>query len=182
MVQLEVSRIEESVGIAEITPSLLTQMAVNASSMSRAVRAYNVWKYGEWISQESGKSLAKATPIEGFAAALGCQLRELGDMTFARTMTQNRDEFIKSQGKLIAKLQLESARLWNTGDREGWNLKQREIAAWMQTLDPKDKNDIIKAARTSPDWRTTTGIMHDNFMKKFAPTGSPPLPAENTER
>jgi hypothetical protein len=170
----------ESVSVVEITPALVQQMAVNAASMSRAVRAYNVWKYGEWISQESGKVLARATPIEGFAAALGFQLRELADMSFARTLIQNRDEFVKSQGKLIAKLQLEAARLWNADDKAGWDLKQREIAAWMQTLDPKDKDDIIKAARTSSDWRITTEIMRDNFDKKFNPQGTPPLPADNS--
>ena len=173
----------ESVSVTEMLPSLVTQMAVNVSSLSRMHRAYYVWKYGEWISQETGKTLAKATKTETIAAALGFQLRELADIGFANALTTKRKEFIKSQAKLISKLQLEAARLWRNDDREGWELKQREIVAWQQVLDPKDRRDVMKAARLSSDWRTTTEIMTDNFNQKYAPvTGSPELPAENTER
>jgi hypothetical protein len=158
-------------------------VTANVSSLSRFHRAYYVWKYGEWISQETGKTLAKATKTETIAAALGFQLRELADIGFANDLITRRKEFIKSQAKLISKLQLEAARLWNSDDREGWELKQREIIAWQQVLDPMDRLDVMKAARLSSDWRTTTEIMTDNFNQKYAPvTGSPELPAENTER
>jgi len=173
----------ESVSVTEMLPSLVTQMADNVSSLSRFHRAYYVWKYGEWISQETGKTLAKATKTETIAAALGFQLRELADIGFANDLITRRKEFIKSQAKLISKLQLEAARLWNSDDREGWELKQREIIAWQQVLDPMDRLDVMKAARLSSDWRTTTEIMTDNFNQKYAPViGSPELPAENTER
>jgi hypothetical protein len=170
----------ETVSLVEITPGLLNDLAVNASSWSRATRAYYVWKYGEWISQETGKTLARATSIEGLAAAFGFPLRELGDMSFARTMMQNRATFIKDQSKTIAKLQLEAARLWNNDDKEGWESKLRQISMIVQVLDPKDKEEIIKAARGTSDWRTTTEIMKDDFMKKFKPLGSPELPTDNS--
>jgi hypothetical protein len=172
----------EQVNVTEVLPHLVTQMTDNVSSLSRAHRAYYVWKYGEWVSQETGKILSKATPTETIAAALGFQLRDLADSRFATDRMKDRKKFIKEHAKLINKLQVEASRLWRAGDRDGWEQKQREITIWTQVLDSRDRDAVAKATRGTTDFRTRVEIITDNFNTKFKPTGSPNLPAANTPR
>ena len=170
----------ENVTVAEITPALIEKMAVNASSASRAVRAYQVWKYGQWISQQSGKVLARATPVEGFAALLGFQLRELADMSFVRAKTSDRESFLKENAQIISKLRLEAGRAWSNGDKVEWESKINQINAMQQMYDPLDWADLHKRSLGSVEFRTYTEIMTDDFNKKFLRLGSPALPENNT--
>jgi hypothetical protein len=153
----------ETVSVTDLDPMLITRLTDNASSLSRLHRWYWINTMGEWRSQETGKTLTKATSMEQIAGAMGFQLRDLADAQFTVGIEKARTEFIREQAKLINKLQIEAARLWQSGDKEGWTQKQREITMWQQALNSRDRDAVSKAARKRFEWRTWTEIQRQHW-------------------
>ena len=169
----------ENSGEIKLSPMLITKLTDNASVGGRLHRWYWVYKANEWRSLESGKVLTSATDIEQIAAILGFQLRDLADASFTADLTRTRKAFIKDQAKLINKIQIEGARLWANGDKEGWRGKMNEIKMWMQVLDSRDREAVIGAARKRPEWRTWVQIQReywDSVYLNGSTAGQQPAP------
>ena len=163
----------EQVGVAEVTPMIAQALAENMSSASRALKAYYVYKYGVYASQETGKALTLTTPAESIAALFGVPLREIGDLNSMTFAINNRQAFIKGNGKMVVKLRNEAMRALTSGDEDTYQHKLNVSSALLQGYDVKDRYDIIKWANGQSSMKTVTQKYRDLFMKKF-PKGQLP--------
>tara|TARA_R110000751_G_scaffold289163_2_gene395389 strand:- start:196 stop:5232 length:5037 start_codon:yes stop_codon:yes gene_type:complete len=176
----------ETGSVTELDPMLITRLTDNASSMSRMHKLFYAYHYGEYISSETGKVLARNTPIESVAIALGIQLRDLADANFANSLMTNRRDYLKAEGKIIGRLRLEAERLWRDGNKREWELKQREIMMRTQVYNSRDRLEINKRSMGSRDWRSYVERTVDQFTNKLGTHTNnriaAPLPAPNTSR
>jgi hypothetical protein len=157
----------EQVGIADVTPMIAQAMAENVSSLSRALKAYDVYRYGVNASQNTGKVTSFATPVESIAALFGIPLREIADMEHLSANVKHRKEFIKGHAEIIVKLRNEAMRALNEGDVDKFNLKLKISSAHLQLYDPEDRYAIIDAANKSKQFKTTVQGYRDQFLKTF---------------
>ena len=157
----------EQVGVAEVTPLIAKALAENVSTLSRAMKAYYVFKYGVFTSQATGKTLTFATPMESMAALLGVPLRDIGDLSYISGNINRRKEFIKENANIVAKLRNEAFRALNNGDIDTYTARIQTSAAFLQTYDIGDRYDIIKSANGKASMKTIYQGFSERYMKAF---------------
>jgi hypothetical protein len=162
-----------NVAVTDLVPSLLTNMALNASTLSRMHRAYYVLKYNEWRSQETGKVMTKATTTESIAAMLGFNLRELADGKFTQSLIRKRKDIIKDSAKLIGRLQVEASDHWRNGDKEAWRSSMDQITAWTQIYDPPMRAAISKRVIETVQAKTAAQNYRERAERDLAPISQP---------
>jgi hypothetical protein len=160
----------EQVGVTEVTPEIVKAMAENISTASRALRAYYVFKYNVWASQETGKALTFASTAESVAAAFGIPLREVADLDVLAHKSTNRQEFLKEYGQPVVKLRQEAFRALHDGDEETYYRKLKVSMALLQVHDIEDRYAIINWANNQAGSKTVVNEIRDRFMQKFPDT------------
>lgn len=157
----------EQVGVAEVTPLIAKALAENVSSLSRAMKAYYVYKYGVFTSQTTGKALTFATPMESMATLLGVPLRDVGDISYISGNMTRRKEFIKENSNIVVKLRNEAFRALNAGDLDTYQARINTSAAFLQSYDIGDRYAIIKSANAQASMKTVYQGYAERFMKSF---------------
>lgn len=166
----------EQVGMAEMTPLVLSALTENISSASRLMKAYYVYKYGVFASQETGKALTFATPAESIAAALGIPLREIADLSIMTYALNNRSDFIKENGKPILRLRNEAMRSLVIDDNIPEFEQKLDVAsALLQVYDVEDRYDILEWVNRQQQSQTISQRYRDKVMKVFPSRQLPEL-------
>ena len=160
----------EQVGTAEVTPLILKSIGENFSTASRMMKAYYVWRYNVFASQETGKALTFASGVESVAAALGIPLREVADLDVISYKINNRSAFLKDNGTPVLRLRMEALRALANGDMDKYHANLDVSAALLQVHDMEDRYAILDWVNNQASSRTVVQGYRDRFMKKF-PSG-----------
>jgi len=168
--------------VTDILPEMLSDIGDNLSVLSRAQRAYHVIKYGEWISQESGKAITSATPMEAFAAALGIQPRDIAEIDWMRHQIDEDKTFTKDMAKRVRQLQLEALRARGQGDVDTYNRKLRIVVALTQHLPSPQRMKIHVAGSRLPNHATVVEEMKAMVLRTLGIDAALSGASENTNR
>lgn len=171
----------ETASVTDVLPDMVSDIADNISTLSRVQRAYWVLRYGEWISQETGKTITKATPAEAIAAALGIQPRDIAEVDYMRNILDQDKDQIKAVAKRVKQLQLEAWRAHSQGDKDTFARKLRIVTAITQPYDTRTRHKILEAGSKTPQYRDQVEYMRSSVMRQF---GAQPLrnqPERNTQ-
>jgi hypothetical protein len=166
----------EQVGTVEMSALVLKTLTENISSASRLMKAHYVYKYGIFASQETGKALTFATPMESVAAFFGIPLREVADLSIMTYALNNRSDFIKENGKPILRLRTEAMRsLVLDDDVQQFKHKLDIASALLQVYDIKDRYDILEWVNRQQQSKTIIQRYRDKVMKVFPSRQLPEL-------
>ena len=171
----------ETTSVIDVTERAMLDIADNISTLSRAQKAYHVYKYGVFVSQESGKALAQATTMEALAAALGLPLRDVVETDHLRNILDADKEHIKGLAKVVKKLQIEAWRARGAGDKETFRSKLGQISGVLQVYDRPTRQKVLRAGSRLPQFKDQETEMRSQIMRHFGPDPLRNQPARNTQ-
>ena len=168
----------EKVDLVDVTPHMLQSLAENASSYSRAHRAYLVWKYGDWISQNTGRTITKATSMEAFAALMGIQPRDMVNLDWMNSaMDEDKNELRKIRTKLSEHRQA-YWRAFRDEDRVEMDRQLRIINGHLGLYPPDVRQRVLNGMVNNRDLKPLIDATTERFNRNFKPNS---FPAPNTE-
>ena len=169
----------EKVDLIDVAPDMLQTMAENASSYSRWHKAFMVMKYGDLISQNTGRTITKATSMEAFAALMGITPRDTVNMEWMNALTNERQGEIKKIRRRLSEHRQAYWRAFRDDDRDAMEQQLRIINGTLGLYPPEVRQRVLKGMVNNKDLRPLIDTVTEKFNKRFKPNLFPQSNTEN---